>query len=399
MPNKSIAQSSNRSLGETLADPLNKRNNQFEGKSPSNESTGAKHKKSVTTEVGNDKDRKLEQQKKQQSNQTQDVLEQTAQLAEPVNSLENVKGALSDKEAENSHRSLVPVLYTPEIVQPIAKKTGTRFLLFLGISFFFAGLLILKLKPSLNPKEQECRRILQAGEQMLKSGDVAKAKASALQAASTCQGKELEAAKLLKSSVEKETEAQTRCARNFNRIDQLLREHRLISATSVLKEMNDSCAKNAKAKSLQEAIEQAQTDAQLIEESVRRAIEDKSLETATTELEKLEKLNIESRNLEKIRKEIKGLRAASSVPPGDHLKLQRTTTQTQESPPQPTSNAMVKAILGDAEQALAQRKFDAARTFAETARRLDPSNALVQPLLNHIREKELQVLKDETTIR
>jgi hypothetical protein len=59
----------------------------------------------------------------------------------------------------------------------------------------------------------------------------------------------------------------------------------------------------------------------------------------------------------------------------------------------------VQAFLRDAETALAQSRFDAARTYVDSARRIDPGNAQAARLLQRIRERELQVLRNETTIR
>jgi hypothetical protein len=69
---------------------------------------------------------------------------------------------------------------------------------------------------------------------------------------------------------------------------------------------------------------------------------------------------------------------------------------------QPHANSqadMAKAFLQDAENALSQRKFDVAKTYVESARRMDPNNLKVEALSRLIRERERQILQQETTIK
>ena len=60
---------------------------------------------------------------------------------------------------------------------------------------------------------------------------------------------------------------------------------------------------------------------------------------------------------------------------------------------------LAREFLRDAEQSLAQQKFDAAKTFVESARRVDPMNAQAAVLWRRIKDRELQYLKDETSIK
>jgi hypothetical protein len=56
-------------------------------------------------------------------------------------------------------------------------------------------------------------------------------------------------------------------------------------------------------------------------------------------------------------------------------------------------------LLQSAERAFAELKFDAARTFVESARKVDPNIPQAVTLLQRIRERELRYLRDETQIR
>ena len=60
---------------------------------------------------------------------------------------------------------------------------------------------------------------------------------------------------------------------------------------------------------------------------------------------------------------------------------------------------MAQSFVRDAERALLERKFDAAKTYLEGARRLDPGNAQIDSLSRQIRARERQVLQTETSIR
>ena len=60
---------------------------------------------------------------------------------------------------------------------------------------------------------------------------------------------------------------------------------------------------------------------------------------------------------------------------------------------------MAQGFLRDAEHALARGQFDAARTYIDSARRVDPYNKQADALAHTVRERERQVLQNETTIR
>ena len=62
-------------------------------------------------------------------------------------------------------------------------------------------------------------------------------------------------------------------------------------------------------------------------------------------------------------------------------------------------NEMAQSFLRDAERSLNEGKFDAAKTYLDSARRADPGNARIDSLSRRIRERERQVLQTETTIK
>ena len=60
---------------------------------------------------------------------------------------------------------------------------------------------------------------------------------------------------------------------------------------------------------------------------------------------------------------------------------------------------MAATFLRDAEAALAELKFDMARTYVESARRIDPGNAQADAMMIRIKQRQLQYMREQTTIK
>ena len=96
---------------------------------------------------------------------------------------------------------------------------------------------------------------------------------------------------------------------------------------------------------------------------------------------------------------------AAPVPrtPSQEPAAQRAPSAPTASVAQDTGAAqrtsMATMFLRDAEQALLQRKFDAAKTYVESARRADPNNPQLDSMMQQIRDRERHMLQEETTIR
>lgn len=73
----------------------------------------------------------------------------------------------------------------------------------------------------------------------------------------------------------------------------------------------------------------------------------------------------------------------------------QTAAPTESAAP----SAMAVSFLRDAEMSLSKMKFDAAKTYVESARRIDPGNSQVPAMARRIREGELRYLQDETTLK
>lgn len=60
---------------------------------------------------------------------------------------------------------------------------------------------------------------------------------------------------------------------------------------------------------------------------------------------------------------------------------------------------MAVSFIQDAETALSQSRFDAARTYLDSARRMDPNSPRLDTVGRQIRDRERQMMQQETTIR
>lgn len=81
-----------------------------------------------------------------------------------------------------------------------------------------------------------------------------------------------------------------------------------------------------------------------------------------------------------------------------------TATRSQPAPAvrQEVHNAkaeMAVSFIQDAETALSQSRFDAARTYLDSARRMDPNSPRLDTVSRQIRDRERQMMQQETTIR
>lgn len=81
-----------------------------------------------------------------------------------------------------------------------------------------------------------------------------------------------------------------------------------------------------------------------------------------------------------------------------------TATRSQPAPAvrQEVHNAkaeMAVSFIQDAETALSQSRFDAARTYLDSARRMDPNSPRLDTVGRQIRDRERQMMQQETTIR
>ncbi len=250
---------------------------------------------------------------------------------------------------------------------------------------------------------------------LLGSGNVVDARGHAVMAIASCNGEERIKARDMLATVDKGIAAQAACERSFRQIASLISDRRLLGARSAFDELDTACVNSGQGKDLREKIDAGQAEAVAAGGEVRQQITAGDLKAARDALNHVTAANREYQDLPALRQELKvatdeqeaAERAASAVSPQSEpaptmpsyvkqLPTQESTTT------QSAMNAQAEAVnslLRDAENAMRQLKFDAAKTYVESARRIDPRNPHASALAQRIRERELQYLRDETSIR
>lgn len=279
-------------------------------------------------------------------------------------------------------------------------------------------------KPS--KKEDACDQALNQAAALLSGGDAAGARGQTVLAMASCSGEARVKAGELQAAVDKAVAAQAKCERSFRRTGSQIAEHRLQSARSTLDQLDTVCAESLQGKGLRSQIETGQAAATAAEAEMRKQLADGDLKAARAAFDQISANNREHPDLATLRRELAaGVKAPDSAPPMNapapaatmpheilhEGKSEGQREQLQAARPQPslpgvaaspTSNPqaeMAQSFLRDAEAAMNQLKFDAAKTFVESARRIDPGNPQAATLARRIKDRELQYLKEETSIK
>ncbi|MGO4808388.1 hypothetical protein AB4156_02160 [Cupriavidus sp. 2MCAB6] len=264
-------------------------------------------------------------------------------------------------------------------------------------------------------KNQACEQALVAGARHLAAGDPASARAQAGLAAASCSGQARVKAVDLQAAADKAEAALAACQRSFRTIASRISERRLLSARNGLDQLGAPCADTATAKDLRQQVEQALAAAAAAGAEARQHITEGNIGAARAALDQVQARNREDLDLAALRAQVQeaarsqdAARAQeanrASADPATAV-VQATGVRPPALPSAPAPAArnpqadLAQSFLRDADQALSQMKFDAAKTYVESARRIDPNNPQAISLGRRIRERELQYLRDETTIK
>lgn len=282
-------------------------------------------------------------------------------------------------------------------------------------------------------EENACESAFDLGTQAVTSGDLAAARTQALRASAECGDKERAKVNTLQRAIAAAEKTDNACQRNFRSIDGLLQDSRPGRARAGLNELTAACSNKPEAEALRTRLEATQEAIKAALADVRSALDARDQAQARAALAKLTGLNRDEPSLNQLKWEVDALDAAAAVaaqpaPPAEVFMpgaapVQRAPSQVQEralsqvqepvAPRAPTApsgsgtqdagaaqrTSMATMFLRDAEQALLQRKFDAAKTYVESARRADPNNPQLDSMMQQIRDRERQMLQEETTIR
>jgi len=278
-------------------------------------------------------------------------------------------------------------------------------------------------------EENACESAFDLGTQAVTSGDLAAARTQALRASAECGDKERAKVNTLQRAIAAAEKTDNACQRNFRAIDGLLQDSRPGRARAGLNELTAACSNKPEAEALRTRLEASQESIKGALADVRSALDARDQAQARAALAKLTGLNRDEPSLNQLKWEVDALDAAAAAaaqpaPPAEVFMpgaapVQRAPSQepaaqrvpsTPSAPSAPTASgtqdagaaqrtSMATMFLRDAEQALLQRKFDAAKTYVESARRADPNNPQLDSMMQQIRDRERQMLQEETTIR
>jgi hypothetical protein len=272
-------------------------------------------------------------------------------------------------------------------------------------------------------EENACESAFDLGTQAVTSGDLAAARTQALRASAECGDKERAKVNTLQRAIAAAEKTDNACQRNFRAIDGLLQDSRPGRARAGLNELTAACSNKPEAEALRTRLEATQEAIKAALADVRSALDARDQTQARAALAKLTGLNRDEPSLNQLKWEVDALDAAAAAasqpaPPAEVFMpgaapVQRAPSQdpaAQRAPSAPTASvtqdtgaaqrtSMATMFLRDAEQALLQRKFDAAKTYVESARRADPNNPQLDSMMQQIRDRERQMLQEETTIR
>ena len=271
-----------------------------------------------------------------------------------------------------------------------------------------------------------CNDAIDSGLKLVANGSLDGARQKLATAKNVCTGKSSAKADDLQAAIGKAGAASGSCQRGVRAIERNIDGHQLQSAASGIAALDADCAGAASVDSLRKQLARQQAAAASVLVGVRQALDGKDAAAARNGIARLEAIDREAVELPQLKADVQALSAvaapapapvsapapletapARSVPtePAPARVVERSAVAERrplETSPVDSGAAMrsemAQSFLRDAERSLLEGKFDAAKTYLESARRVDPGNARIDNLSRRIRERERQVLQTETTI-
>lgn len=268
--------------------------------------------------------------------------------------------------------------------------------------------------------ESACNDAIDSGLQLVANGSLDGARQKLATAKNVCTGKSSAKADDLQVAIGKAGAASGSCQRGVRGIERNIDGHQLQSAARGIAALDADCAGAASVDSLRKQLARQQAAAASVLVGVRQALDGKDATAARNGIARLEAIDREALELPQLKADVQALSApaepapapvetapARAVPaePAPARAVERSAVA-ERRPPETSPvdsgaamrNEMAQSFLRDAERSLLEGKFDAAKTYLESARRVDPGNARIDNLSRRIRERERQVLQTETTI-
>lgn len=261
-----------------------------------------------------------------------------------------------------------------------------------------------------SPAVDPCEVALKEAAGLIAAHDAAGARAQAVLSVAVCTGPAQARARDLLTLADKAVATQAACDRAFAQINNLVTGQRLQAAERALGRIDAPCLQKAPATELRNRIQDGQRRAAEAQDQVRQHLQAGNPQAASQALDLVEAANREHQGLGSLRREVElAVRNQEEVNQPvvpEQAPVQPPSPRAEVRSPTPSPNSQVNpqadligAFLRDAESALAQKRFDAAKTFVDSALRIDPRNTEAAALARRIREQELTYLKEGTTIR
>ncbi|WP_409027234.1 hypothetical protein OX462_24095 [Janthinobacterium sp. SUN098] len=302
---------------------------------------------------------------------------------------------------------------------PTVPPPPRKWLRWLGGAVVLAAVIVyMNGKPG-GKSESACNDAIDSGLKLVANGSLDGARQKLATAKNVCTGKSSAKADDLQAAIGKAGAGSSGCQRGVRAIERNIDGHQLQSAARSIAALDIDCAGSASVDSLRKQLARQQAAAASVLVGVRQALDGKDATAARNGIARLEAIDREAVELPQLKADVQALSMAAPVsapspaPAAMPAQQEPAPARAVERPvvterrPLETSpvdsgaamrNEMAQSFLRDAERSLLEGKFDAAKTYLESARRIDPGNARIDNLSRRIRERERQVLQTETTI-
>ena len=294
-----------------------------------------------------------------------------------------------------------------------------------GAAVLAAVIVYMNGKPG-GKNDAACNDAIDSGLKLVANGSLDGARQKLATAKNVCAGKSSAKADDLQAAIGKAGAASGSCQRGVRAIERNIDGHQLQSAARGIAALDVDCAGASSVASLRKQLARQQAAAASVLVGVRQALDAKDAAAARNSIARLEAIDREAVELPQLRADVQALSAAAApAPAAVSAPAQLETAPARIVPTEPAPlraversaaaerrpletspvdsgaamrSEMAQSFLRDAERSLLEGKFDAAKTYLESARRVDPGNARIDNLSRRIRERERQVLQTETTI-
>ena len=275
-----------------------------------------------------------------------------------------------------------------------------------------------------------CAQVYETGKRALAQGDEANARAQLERAAAVCGIDSAEARDLGAriEAVSNKALAEAACDTQLGQIREHLGESDLAAARKGLEGLDRGCAAGSAVRPLKQQLARQARAAAEASERASQLIGQQDSAGASQAIDRLEQADRSHPDIARLHADLKRIgesvgavelpeapdlpdepaalprvRPVAPAPvqaPAAAAQMQAQVPARVQAQMQAQMEAqMAQGFLRDAERALARGQFDAARTYIDSARRVDPSNKQADALAQTVRERERQVLQNETTIR